>query len=308
MREVFAAVAAWLSESRPCAAATLISTDRPGLAAVGTTIAVDSRGAVVGSIGGGCYEADAIEACLQTMQDGISRTIDVSLQDEFLGGTGCGARLRIATWLPPKAFLSDARTAADGREALLVALPTTSPFVLEIAAREPLVVIGATSLAAEICAIAWRADFRVTVIDPRPAFATRERLSLADRIICDWPDAVLPELLQTAPPVIVLTHDPKIDIPALRCALQSDAPYIGLLGSRRAQVLRREALRHDGFDEDDFRRVHGPAGLDLGASTSAEVAIAILAELIAIRNGRSGGSLCTAAGAIHGTLVSRSPS
>ena len=101
-------------------------------------------------------------------------------------------------------------------------------------------------------------------------------------------------------PIVVLSHDPKFDLPALRCALRSEAPYIGLLGSRRSQAARRDSLRAEGFDERALSRLHGPAGLDIGGTTAAETAISILAEIIASRHERIGTPLSTTSEPIHG--------
>jgi xanthine dehydrogenase accessory factor len=142
-------------------------------------------------------------------------------------------------------------------------------------------------------------DVRVTVVDPRPAFATEARLPDAHAIVRAWPDDYLPLALSSQTAIVVLSHDPKFDLPALRCALRSDAPYIGLLGSRRAQASRRAALRAEGFDDAAIARIRGPVGLDIGGTTTAETAISILAEIVAQRSGRDGRPLQAREGAIH---------
>jgi xanthine dehydrogenase accessory factor len=117
-----------------------------------------------------------------------------------------------------------------------------------------------------------------------------------------WADEYLPGALSERTPIVVLSHDVKFDLPALRCALQSNAPYIGLLGSRRTQAARRVALQDEGFDEAALARLHGPAGLDLGGVTVAETALSILAEIVAVRRGGEGAPLTRANGAIHRTV------
>jgi xanthine dehydrogenase accessory factor len=150
--------------------------------------------------------------------------------------------------------------------------------------------------------LARRLDFNVFVIDPRPTYATRERIPDAFEIVRAWPDDYLPAMLSERTPVVVLSHDPKFDLPALRCALNSDAPYIGLLGSRRSQAARRASLREAGFGETALARIHGPVGLDLGGVTVAETALSILAEIVAECRGGEGLPLRTARGAIHRQL------
>jgi xanthine dehydrogenase accessory factor len=168
--------------------------------------------------------------------------------------------------------------------------------------KDRLILVGATTLAAELATIARRLDFDVVVVDPRPAFATKERLGHATEILRAWPDEYLPAELSDRTPVVVLSHDPKFDLPGLRCALNSAAPYIGLLGSRRSQAARRASLRDEGFDDAALARIHGPVGLDLGGTTVAETALSILAEIVATRRGGEGAPLRDAGGAIHRRL------
>ncbi len=144
-----------------------------------------------------------------------------------------------------------------------------------------LVVVGAVHIAQVLARMAVETGYDVTIIDPRSAFASEERfpgVSLAT----DWPDEVLPSLKpdkRTA--IVTLTHDPKIDDPALQAALRSDAFYIGALGSRRTHAKRGERLETAGFDAAAFARIHGPVGLDIGALTPGEIAVSILAEITA---------------------------
>jgi xanthine dehydrogenase accessory factor len=121
--------------------------------------------------------------------------------------------------------------------------------------------------------------YAVTVVDPRRAFASPARFEEV-RVLTSWPDEALSgERLDGRSAVVTLTHDPKLDDPALAAALASDAFYIGCLGSRRTHARRLERLTAAGFGEDDFRRLHGPVGLDIGASSPAEIATSILAEM-----------------------------
>jgi xanthine dehydrogenase accessory factor len=138
------------------------------------------------------------------------------------------------------------------------------------------------------------------VADTRAALATRERIPSADELLVGWPDEVLERIgLDQDSAVIVLTHDEKLDTPALLTALPSPAFYVGALGSRRAQAARRERLLEAGLDEGDLDRLSGPSGLDLGASTPPETALSILAEAVAVRAGRTGGRLGESSGRIH---------
>jgi len=165
---------------------------------------------------------------------------------------------------------------------------------------EHLVVVGATHVAMPLCRMARELGRRVTVVDPRRAFATEERFPDVDRLVREWPEDALPSLgLDERSSVVVLTHDPKFDLPALEIALRSGARYVGALGSRRTHERRRSHLRAAGLTEADVDRIHAPVGLDLGAESPAEIALAILAEMTAVRRGRDGRSLRERRGSIH---------
>jgi xanthine dehydrogenase accessory factor len=163
-----------------------------------------------------------------------------------------------------------------------------------------LLVIGAVDTAEALCAVAKQLGWRTIVADARGKFATRERIPSADELVVSWPqeaiDQVQPDY-QTA--VVVLTHDDKFDVPAIKGALGTEAFYIGALGSRRNQERRRERLLEAGVEEHEFERVSGPTGLDIGADTPAETALSILGEILATRAGRDGGFLRNSKTRIH---------
>ncbi len=144
-----------------------------------------------------------------------------------------------------------------------------------------LVIVGAVHLAQALIPLARAAGYDVTVIDPRAAFASHERFP--DVVVHkEWPDEVLPNLdLGPRTALVALTHDPKIDDPALNAALQSGCFYIGALGSKKTQGARRERLAAAGFKDADLSRIHGPIGLSIGARGPAEIAISIMAEITA---------------------------
>lgn len=307
MRDVFATAAAWLESRRAFAFATLVTLRESATAPVGTTIAVSDRGEIAGNIGAGCYEGQIVEAATRTAGDGKPRRLDINLsvEDELLGVPGCGAMMQVVTWRPGAEFRSDALAIARGGRAVRITFEyladdaSARTFDCVVPAKPTLFLIGATSLASDLAAIAQRLDFRTVIVDPRPAFATRARLPAADEIVQRWPEDYLPNVLTAETPVVILSHDPKFDLPALRCALRSAAPYIGLLGSRRSQAARRAALRAEGFDERALARLHGPAGLDIGGTTPAETAVSILAEIVADRYRRAGTPLRDSHVAIH---------
>jgi len=155
-----------------------------------------------------------------------------------------------------------------------------------------LVIVGAVHVAVPLVGLAQTLGFHVRLVDARRAFATRERFPTVDELVVAWPqDALKAEELGSQHHVVILTHDPKFDVPALQIALRSQAAYIGLIGSRTTQAKRKAALREVGFGEEELARIRGPVGLDLGGREPAEIALAILAEVVAVRHGRSGGSM-----------------
>jgi xanthine dehydrogenase accessory factor len=163
-----------------------------------------------------------------------------------------------------------------------------------------LLVIGAVDTAEALCAAAKQLGWRTIVADARAKFATKERIPSADELLVAWPQDAIEQIqpdYQTA--VVVLTHDDKFDVPAIQGALATEAFYIGALGSRRNQERRRERLLEAGVEEQQFERVSGPTGLDIGADTPAETALSILGEILATRAGRDGGFLRNSKTRIH---------
>jgi xanthine dehydrogenase accessory factor len=229
----------------------------------------------------------------------------------IIGGERTGAKLLVRPDGATSGTLGDPeldRVAAELGDELMWAEHSelhehgdTALFVDVTAPAPRLVVFGAVDYSAALCTLARAAGWRPYVCDPRSQFATRERFSDAEDVICAWPEQAFEQLggIDRATFIAVLTHDPKLDDAALTIALRSDAPYVGAMGSRRAQQRRRERLVEAGLEEELLERLAAPIGLDLGAVTSEETALSILAEVAAVRNGRDGGRLSRAAGRIH---------
>ena len=147
-----------------------------------------------------------------------------------------------------------------------------------------LLMVGGVHIAIALASIAQTMGYRTIVVDPRRAFGSEERFSHVDRLIQKWPDAAFAELpLTSSTAVAMLTHDPKIDDPALKAVLKSQAFYIGALGSTSTHERRKKRLREAGIPEAQIRRIHGPIGLDIAAQTPEEIAVAIMAEIISER-------------------------
>jgi xanthine dehydrogenase accessory factor len=179
-----------------------------------------------------------------------------------------------------------------------------SVFVQSFAPPPRMLVFGAIDFAAAVAREGKFLGYRVTVCDARPVFATRRRFPDADEVVTDWPHRYLAGQNVDARTVIcVLTHDPKFDVPLLEVALRTPAGYIGAMGSRRTHDDRLARLREVGLTEDELARLRSPIGLDLGARTPEETAVAIAAELIQLRWGGSGRPLTATTGRIHGSTA-----
>jgi xanthine dehydrogenase accessory factor len=165
-------------------------------------------------------------------------------------------------------------------------------FFIEVIAPPPtLLIFGATDIAVSLASLARVLDFEVIVSDARRTFLREERFPGVETRF-GWPqDVFMPQDFGVSHAVVVLFHDPKFDIPALKLALRSDAFYIGFLGSRKTQADRRASLVEVGFTEQDFTRIHGPVGLDIGGKEPALIALSILAEIVAVRHRREGGMM-----------------
>jgi xanthine dehydrogenase accessory factor len=178
-------------------------------------------------------------------------------------------------------------------------------FIAAYAPKPIMYIFGAIDFSRAMARIGKYLGYHVVVVDARPIFATKQRLPDADEIVVTWPD----EYLKTArvdgrSALIILTHDVKFDIPLLEVAVRTPAGYIGAMGSRRTHANRLDALRATGIGEADIARISAPIGLDIGARTPEETAISIAAEIVAQREGRSGGRLSEGSLPVH---VPRSP-
>ncbi len=200
------------------------------------------------------------------------------------------------------------RAGVDAAEELLWAersetreLGEVKLFVDVVAPAPRLVIFGAVDYSAALARLARAAGWRPFVCDPRSQFATPDRFPDAEEVIAAWPADAFARVggIDRATYIAVLTHDPKLDDAALSIALRSDAAYVGAMGSRRAQAQRRERLVAAGIDEDLLERISAPIGLDLGAVSPEETALSIMAEVVAVRNGREGGRLSRSSGRIH---------
>jgi xanthine dehydrogenase accessory factor len=225
-------------------------------------------------------------------------------------GPAAGAKLlvveegeRIGEGVPEEAVAQFDELIRGGRNRLLELTDGSKVFAEWYGPPPRLFVYGAVDTAEALARAAKLLGWTVIVADARAKFATQERIPSADELIVEWPEDALAQVApdhQTA--IVVLTHDDKFDEPALKGALETEAFYIGALGSRRNQERRRERLLEAGVSEDALDRISGPCGLDIGADTQEETALSILGEILAVRAHREGGPLKSAKKRIHASV------
>ena len=256
----------------------------------------------LGQVSGAVRQGIPVAVATVIEGPGIIGARRVIWEDECASGTlGAGDRLDQAVDDDARGMLAQGLTAVrrygpDGerrRDELAI-------FVQSFAPAPRMLVFGAIDFAAAVARAGKFLGYRVTVCDARPVFATASRFPDADEVVTDWPHRYLSGITTDARTVIcVLTHDPKFDVPLLEVALRRPAAYIGAMGSRRTHEDRLTRLREAGVTEAELARLRSPIGLDLGARTPEETAVAIAAELIQLRWGGSGLPLTATTGRIH---------
>ncbi len=224
--------------------------------------------------------------------------------EETVGTLGAGLDRRVLA--NARALLDEDRS--ETREYETDGAGGATVFIQTYPAPFTLVICGAVHAAQALANLAVPLGYRVVVTDARATLATRDRFPVVQDLVVAWPDEALPALgLTSRAAIAVLTHDPKFDEPALSAALATDAAYIGAIGSRRTHEDRRQRLREAGIAGDQIARIRGPIGLNIGAQSPEEMAVAILAEIIAVRHGRPGGMLTGATGSIRGAVARPEP-
>jgi xanthine dehydrogenase accessory factor len=223
------------------------------------------------------------------------------LEDDVVGGLGHTALLDHNVARDTRGFLDEGRSAVRGYGAGGETLGAELRVAIHTWATPPrMVIFGAIDFSAALARAAAQLGYRVTIVDARSAFAHSPRLAEHAEVVVSWPAEYLDgQRLTPRDAVLVFTHDPKFDEPALSSALRTPAGYIGALGSRRTHADRERRLRDLGIGDEDLARISSPCGLDIGARTPAETAVAVLGEILALRAGRSGNRLATTDGAIH---------
>jgi xanthine dehydrogenase accessory factor len=329
--DALAAIDAWSRAGRDVALATVVSVSGSTPRGPGAKLAISDSSELAGSVSGGCVEGAVVEEALATLREGRPRLLHYGISDEMALDVGlmCGGEIDVfieplrgeaarllkrlvdlvRDELPAARVIDlekgtrmvltaeetwgdgDARTARPVLESGVPAAPAgrAGPFIDVIAPAPRAWIVGAGHIAEHLVAMLPRAGFRPVVVDPRRLFAEQSRFGEAE-VVAAWPDAALREA-RAGDAVVVLSHDPKIDEPALLTALRSQVAYVGAIGSRSAQADRAARLREAGLEDEELGRLHAPIGLDLGGREPGEIALAIAAELVATRRGGTGGRL-----------------
>jgi len=309
---------AWHAAGQGAVLATVIDTWGSAPRRAGAQLVVSGSGEMMGSVSGGCVEGAVVVEAMDALEDGAPRLLEygVSDGDAFAVGLACGGTIRILVepigTAMPAAMLEAlvAARAARRQIAYVVDLEDwtrrlddtghATRFASDrtgveddgrtfVAVHNPplrLVIVGAVHIAQALVPMARIAGYDPIIIDPRAAFGSETRFP-GERLISDWPDDALNDFgLDARTALVLLTHDPKLDDPALHIALKSNVFYIGALGSTRTHAKRVSRLQEAGFTAADIARINGPVGLDIGAASPAEIAVSILAQLVhALRRG-----------------------
>jgi len=287
------------------AVATVVSTIRSAPRQPGAKMVIRESGKFTGSVSGGCVEADVVVRAQELFGGGEPSVVHYGVPDSdaWEVGLSCGGEIDVWLEVADPELWADVRTLLDeDGYGMLYTNTATGEKRLERGVLErtglrddgifaevvegPLrvVIFGAAEAAEHLCAYGKQLGWRTTVVDARPALATPERIPSAGEIVKAWPDQVL-DRIDERTVVVTLSHEERLDVPAIAAALERNARYIGAIGAKRTQERRRATLTEQGFSETDLDRIHGPAGLDLGGRSPAQVALAIAAEIVSVTSG-----------------------
>lgn len=307
MLELAARLLPRLDAGVPLVVATAIAVEGSMPRTLGTSMSWDGT-AAIGSIAGGCIEGAIVEVAERVLDDSVTRIIEfgISDADALSVGLACGGKvsLHLALLGPNDGAVQKLRDAVAGLPASValtvdgfaIASVEGAAYVDSIEPPARMIIIGAMEFSVALSAAAQVLGYAVTVCDPRALFATAERFSGAELVV-EWPPEYLDRTAIDARTVIChLGHDDRYDTDLLEVALASPAAYVGAMGSRRTTEKRRAALVGRGVDD---ARLHAPIGLDLGASTPEQTAVSILAEVLAVTNGRIAGPLRAGTGSLR---------
>ena len=329
MNEWLPEINSWRDAGENVVIATVAKVQGSAPRPVGARLAVNASGDMAGSVSGGCVESAVVISAMDVQESGVGKLEHFGISDEMAWDVGLSCGGVIDVWIEPMHAGLDEALARQkaGEDVTLVTwldgsgkhLVTSERIADEngmvdwngsqvLIERFPpvrqLVIFGAVHTAQPLSRYAQDLGFDVVVVDARTALATSERFPNVERIITAWPEQAYEQLeINASTWIAILSHDPKFDEPAITGALATDAAYIGTVGSRKTNADRRERLLASGVSEEQLSRLHGPIGLDIGGRTPEAMAISILAEMIAIENGRDGGMLKSTSGSIVGKAL-----
>ncbi|MDT0116776.1 XdhC/CoxI family protein [Microbacterium sp. PRF11] len=291
MLELAADLLPLLDAGTPVAAVTVTRVVRSAPRGVGATLAVTRGARVIGSISGGCVESDAVMLGLDALRTGSVRRARFGFTDDgtvtpIAAGLACGGAVDVVAYRVDEAARPALEAARAGRATTLRLDLDGEALVLRRAAAARLIILGAGEHAAALCRVGAAAGFAVTVCDEWALLATRERFPEARDVVVATPHEHLASLtdLDERTAVCVLTHDQRLDVPALRVALRSPAGFVGAMGARATVARRAALLRTAGVTDAELSRLHSPLGLDLGGASPEETALSVIAEIVASRN------------------------
>ena len=298
--EIFNEASNWEVKGTKMSLAIVLKTWGSSPRQPGSMMLIREDGHIVGSVSGGCVEGAVIVGSQQIMKENRTELMEFGVADEDAWSVGLSCGGKISVFVCPRNRIEDGLfqklcNAGNSRESILLECniekgcisiikdkitESENIFIVKVTAKPRLLIVGAVHISQHLIPVAKEVGFDVVLIDPRSHFGTNERFPGVE-VSNDWPDEALKKLkLSDKDCLVTLTHDPKIDDPALQIALSSPLFSICCLGSKRTHTARKNRLLNSGITEQQFDRIHGPAGLDINAKTPAEIAISILAELI----------------------------
>jgi xanthine dehydrogenase accessory factor len=300
MRGLIQTLGTELEKENAVVVATLVSATGNSSKKVGSRMYVGASGWILGGVTiGGCVDAQVIEASDALIAAGGRRLLSISLdEDEALEiGLTCGGAVEVlierVNPSDPRDSVVVAHRAAAARLAagdiaeIATPLGDGRTFVDRISPPTTLLIVGAGQIAMSLTRLARELEMRSVIIDGRERFATRERFPEADDIRVGMPSEIIASCAMNARTAVVLVaHDYKYELPVLRATLRADVGYVGMLGSRKRGLAVRQLLTEEGFTDAELARLRTPIGLDIGGKAPAEVALSILAEIVAVRSGK----------------------